>query len=495
MFSWLKNINKKVKDLNVSVNSYTKETDKQVIPTVAQVNRAKKMFEKGQYLEAKDVLDNALILNPKDALVLKYLGVCKENLGDFKGAIEAYNLSCEVNPQDKDIWHKLGMAFLSVKQFEDAEQALTVAAKITPMNTDVQTAWGMSFFKQRKYQLAHEKFINALKINRYNFSAVLLAAIVETRMGKYDDADTKLSFLIKTNPTEAAYYEYANLYFLKDDYEKAVSYAEKSLEINDNMLPAYLLLGRIYSIKFDYAKSINYFLTAQEKELTNSSLYFEWGNALIRLYKFEDAMKMFEMALKEDENCVEAQAGLGLCYAQIGDFDKSDEYIELCEKSDFNSEFILEAKGIKAFNSENIKEAVEFFKKSLQLNSKGYYNYYRLAKCYEKLENDNMIRDSYDKLLKFNPDFVDGYLDYAKFLISQKEYKEAQRKLRKAQNLDACNQEILNLLFYVSYVLVKDNICEYNIKEAIVLADSISDFRYPELRAELETILEKIKEN
>ena len=49
-------------------------------------------------------------------------------------------------------------------------------------------------------------------------------------------------------------------------------------------------------------------------------------------------------------------------------------------------------------------------------------------------------------------------------------------------------------LFYVSYILVKDDICEYNVKEVILLGARIQDFRYPELKEDLEGILKNLKQ-
>ena len=79
------------------------------------------------------------------------------------------------------------------------------------------------------------------------------------------------------------------------------------------------------------------------------------------------------------------------------------------------------------------------------------------------------------------------------YLISQGEYKDAQRKLRRAANIDTeNNQEVLNLLFYTCYKLVKDDICEYNVKEAINIANKIEDFNYPEYKEELENKLKNM---
>ncbi len=495
MFSWLKKIHEKIKDLNISVDQYKKETDNQVIPSLAYVNRAKKLIDKNEYLEARDVLLEALEINQKDSIVLKYLGIVEEKLGNFDEAISLYKKSSELNPQDKNIWYRLGMTQVTIKKYEDAELSFEKADKISQINTDIQTGWGMALFKQRKYEQAHEKFISAIKINRYNFSAMLLAAITEIRLGKYDDAENKLSFLNNANPNESCTYEYANLYYIKGDYDLAIKYALRSIEFNNNMLPSYLLLGKLYSIKFDYDNAVNCFQSAENRDLKSPILYVEWGNALVRLYKFDEARLIYQKALYMDVECSEAQAGMALCSAEMNDFERAKNLVELLEEKGFDNVFVVEAKGLLAFNQGDVNAAINLFKTVLKNTSGNTYDYLRLARCYLVSQNDNMIRDSYEKFIKLNSKYCPVYLEYAKYLVSKNDFKDAQRKLRKALTIENNNNEILNLLFYVSYVLVKENVSEYNVKEAISIANRTNNFEYSDYKADLDRILKEINEN
>ena len=56
MSSWIKNVVDRIKDLNGSVDSYRKDSIIQSIPTVAYVNKAKKLIENKKYDEAEVVL-------------------------------------------------------------------------------------------------------------------------------------------------------------------------------------------------------------------------------------------------------------------------------------------------------------------------------------------------------------------------------------------------------------------------------------------------------
>ena len=112
----------------------------------------------------------------------------------------------------------------------------------------------MVLMKQKKYALARDKFLSAIKISKYNFTAILLSAVMEVKLNDYEAAEMKLQFLAKVAPNEGSIYEYANLKLLKSDYAEAEKYAKKVLEINKQMLPAYFILGEIYSIQKDIEK-------------------------------------------------------------------------------------------------------------------------------------------------------------------------------------------------------------------------------------------------
>lgn len=485
MFDWVVKILNRIKELNKSVDVYKKETNNQAMPSLAYVNRAKNLIESKEYLLAKEVLQQSLLISDKDAITYKYLGICEERLGNIEDAISAYKKSAMFNPLDKNIWYKLGMAQTMLKRYEDAEKSFEEAHKVTPVNTDVQTGWGMALLKQKKYKEAHEKFINAIKINRYNFSALLLCAIVEVRLKLYDDAYKKMSFLIKTNPTEACMYEFANLNFIKNNYDEAIRYSKYAIEYNKKMLPAYLLIGKIYAIRQDFDKSKEIYLLAESNDLHSEVLYVDFGNSMLRMFKYFEAKSAFVKALSENENSIDAKIGISYCDNATGEFIQD---IELSENI-----YSYMSKAFFLFNNQKYEDALAIFKQVLEKEPNELLTYYILAKCYEKMNNSMMIEDSYDKLNKFAPKFIFGYIDYAKYLISKNDYKDAQRKLRKAENLDPENQEVLNLLFYVGYLLVKDDDCEYNIKEVITLADRINDFKYSDLKIDLEKKLENIK--
>lgn len=494
MSGWLENIINKIKDLNGSVDSYREDSIIQSIPTVAYVNKAKKLIETKRYDEAEVVLRKALDISTQDSRVYKYLGKIYEYNYNFIQALDFYKNSSRLNPQDREIWLRLGMCQLNTKSYDEALNSFEKANKITPMNTDVYTGWGMVLMKLKKYALARDKFIMATQISKYNYTAILLSAIMEIRLCDYDSAELKLSFLSKVAPNESSTYEYANLKLLKSDYREAEKYAKKSLEYNKLMLPSYFVLGEVYSIRHELENTEENFRLAVERGLENETLHFEWGKAYVRFFDFEKAKKQFTLALEKDEEYLDAKIGLALVNAHCGDF----EQLQLLKEKYGDNVYIQESIGLEYFADNKFEDAIEMFKKALRTDGKQYYNYLNIARAYQHLQNKDKTIEYFEKFTQECPYHFEGFLEYSKWLINISDFANAQRKLRKADKLQKNNLEVMNLLFYTSYRLVKENICEYNVKEAISIAEktkSIGDFKYETEKVELENLLVNIQGN
>lgn len=497
MLDKFKKIIEYIKKLNFSIDKYKEDTIVQSLPSKAIVNRAKKYIDKGDYTEAENILNEAVEFPQEDPLVYKYLGICAEKTGRFDDAMIAYKKSANINPQDKEIWTKLGFSQIQCKLFEDAEKAFENANKINPSNTDVFAGWGMSLMKQKRYAEAHEKFVEATRLNKYNFMAMLLAAIMEMRLEQYEDAELKLNFLSTVAPNESNTYEYAHLKYVKKDYKNAEYYAKKALEFNPMMLNPYLILGKIYREQLEYKKAEENFVHAEIHNSSKPDLYYEWGLMEQYFENYDKARVKFEKVLEISPEENFAKGGLGLCLAANGDLADAELLIAEALEKEPECYPALKGKAMLEFKKCEYGSAIEDFKQILKESPADYACNYYIAKSYENLGNDILTKEYYENAIKNFPSLIKAYIDYSKYLIGRKEFAEAQRKLRKAVKVEENNTEILNLLFYVSYILVKDNICEYNVKEVLALADKINGldpeaFKYPQERAELTNILNNL---
>lgn len=496
MFDWLENILTKVRQLNTTIDAYKEDSVIQSLPSVAYVNRAKKCLDKGQYKDALDILKEAESLPQEDALVYKYQGIILDKLFRFEESVIAYKKSANLNCHDKIIWKNLGYALLNLKLYDEAEESFENADKITPGNSEVLMGWGMALMKQEKLSEAREKFVLACKFNRYNSNAFFLAAVMEIKLKMYDEAENKLQFLANVSPNEANSYEFAKLKFIKKDYDGAILYAQKALDFNKNMLPSYLLLGKVYRLKNDIS-SLEFYKTAEELELIVESLYLEWALSLIKFDKYEDAVCKLNKVEETDPDNVDVKFLKSFCeVVALGNYSLKDE-IEKALEQDSQNYLALRAMGVITCAEGDLKKGISYFKSALKIEPTEVVNNHFIAKAYMQIGDLQNAKEYFETSIKTNPNYLKTYLDYSELLISQEDYADANRKLRKAIKLDENNLEILNMLFFVNYKLVKDNVCEYNIKETLGFGEKIrlineDAFNYPDKSAELVDMLKSL---
>lgn len=502
MFSRLKKIIEDITNLNSRIDTYKEDTVIQSLPSVAYVNRAKKAMDKGQYKDALELLHQAESLPQEDALVYKYQGIIYDKLFRFDDAVRVYKKSANLNCHDKIIWKNLGFALINVKLYEEAQEAFENADKITPGNSEVLMGWGMALMKLEKFADAREKFVLSVKMNKYNSSALFLAAVMEIKLKMYDEAENKLQFLANVSPNEANSFEYARLKFLVKDYESAGFFANKALEFNKNMLPAYLLLGTIFRLKNEKELSFSYYKKAEELSLLAQNLYVEWAVSLIKFEEFEQAMAKLNKSLELGEENSDIKVLKIVCNLLAGDLSEDNKQLleeTLNEPENQIKALVYRALGMKACAEGNFTDGIHFFKSALKEDTTDVVNYYYIAKSYLHANENSNAKEYFETSIKENPKHLKSYIDYSKFLISIDDFADANRKLRKALKQDENNLEILNMLFYVNYILVKQNVCEYNIKETLDFEKQIKSidenaFKYPDKSAELAEMLNKLQE-
>ena len=359
--------------------------------------------------------------------------------------------------------------------------------------------WGMTLMKQKKEAAAREKFVESAKANKYNLNALFLASVMEIKLKMYEEAESKLQFLANVAPNEGNSYEYAKLKFLQKDYESALFYSNKALDFNKNMLPAYLLKGEIYRIKDEEKTSLENYQKAETLSLIAPSLYIEWSFSLIRFGKYDEAREKISKASEMDSENSEVKLIKAYLDTISGQTENCKEIFERAADNLETASFANMGLGFLYCTEGNYTEGIHCFKSALASDLHDPINYYYIAKAYMHLVDNTNAKEYFEHAIKENPKHLKTYIDYAKLLISEEKIAEAGRKLSKSLKYGENNLEILNMLFLTSYILVKENVCEYNIKEALELEKKIRSinedgFKYPDKSAELAEILTKLQE-
>lgn len=473
MFDYLKKILEQVRQISESVDDYKKLSPSGAMPAVAQVNAALKLLKKNKIEEAEALLLEAEELYPASETVFRTLGYVYESRKEFEKAAVYFQKALNHNPIKKDLFMRLGYAQLSSRQNEAARKTFERALKVFPLDAEVITGHGMALYRLEEFEEARKQFVKAFSIDGRNLNALFLTATIDTMVGDYERAETRLSLLVKLAPSTAHLYEYAKLKKLKGDIDTAEKLAVSAVETNKSFLPAYILLAEIFQAKFDHDKALEWLQTAEENELESAALYMARANIYMFKEDFASALAAYRKVL-EFEQSKTTDMKILICEVLLDNLEGKEEVIKtMTDGEDNEAAYML--LGVWNYKTGNLTAAEEFFKKALQITLKLPVVYYRLAKIYQA-QGDAYKAEKYFNLeIEKNPYHFIAHKDFIEYLMDKGNFEDARFKIKNALKLFPENSELENLLFYAGFRLVDEKTSDYNVKELLKLAEKLEE--------------------
>lgn len=149
--------------------------------------------------------------------------------------------------------------------------------------------------------------------------------------------------------TPTVYIMISNCYSQKGDYDSAIEWRNKALEITEDS-ENYLNLGMIYRIKQDDETAEKMFRKALDLDPDSAPAYASLGALCITHDRIDEALALFEEAEAINPRSGIIQADLAICYAHKGDFEKADEHLGLAEdyKAENLPQFKAEIESLRA---------------------------------------------------------------------------------------------------------------------------------------------------
>lgn len=466
--------------LDGDVNEYKKIVQNPYIPSIAYVKWAIYLAELGQFIEAEEKLVSSTLMAHQTPEAYIHLGLLKIKEQNYEAAIAYFHKSIRLDRNNSKAFCFLANVLTEIGEHKEAERKFKIAQKLEPNNSDIFLNWGIALSKQKKFLEAREKLQKACRLNLSNFTALYFWGIVELELGENEKAKEKFQLITSVvhNHYEALYY-LAYIKFKEPNYQESLNFALKSLEFYTKKIETYMLIAENYMHLDDEDNSIKYYEMGASEADVNYYFLISWGTALQQFNRFEESKEKFREAIE-----INPENDLGLACFGVSSYrtNNIDDAIEFFQKTlDINPQNIsaLENLGQIYFERQDYQAAIKSFELVLKYFAKAVRNYHKIANAYLLDNNVQKANEYYKKALEYQPAEINVYIDYTRALLEQKEYKLALRQIRNAYKLDENNIDCLNMLFYVNYILAKENLYDYNIKDAIEIAAKI-ETKHPE---------------
>lgn len=394
---------------------------------------AKFCIDKKEYDKALKHYDKAkskLEYNPSTRLFVKVIvgeAVCYHKKGNV---VKAKKLICDAEHVDPD--NPIVLADIaSLLRIETPERAETYAKK-------------------------------ALELDQNNVLAKCTLGLIESERGNTKDGLKKLREASTLNPKDAyPIYCMGHVHSLVGDYETAIDYGLKAIEIEPEDYSYYNALGILYlkaaspegevfvssesenHVKYDYieqaikvlekARDLN---DLQGNSHLNPEIYVNLGCAYLAKNEIKRSIDSLNMALDMGLDCVDIYIKLGEAYAINQNYGKVIEYYQpLIENEDITSDelFPLKANLAGAYAAANkLDEAEALFDELIKQNPTNPHLHIDLAKVFEIKGDFEKAIDILNKISDVPVDLWEFYYLKGKLNHKIKNYEQAAILLKKS---------------------------------------------------------------
>ena len=329
-----------------------------------------------------------------------------------------------------------------------------------------------------------------LKVRNYLTAKYLDMFILYREEGNLDKAIEMLLKVKKMNPHSSIIdYNLGVLYQEKGMIREAIRWYEEALDktyteeiIQDsqlNLAVCYLKLGQIGKAKL--------FLKEVEKQAPDDPyVNYNFGVAYLEEGRYDEAIRRFEICLKDEELAPDARMGMGLCCAkmgrrkealeqfeevlrmrpndpqawynvgvlrfEMGDFERSKEAFERAEKLGFKGggigEFLRAIEGMRereariAYNEgvslqreRRYEEAIKRFRRALELDPEMKEAYLNMAYCLSAVGRREEAAEALERALELDDRFFEAYFNLGTLYLEMGRAEEAEGPLSKAVEL------------------------------------------------------------
>ena len=249
------------------------------------------------------------------------LGLKAHSLGDFKGAVKYFKKVVEREPDTSSAWYMSLECLSYLGKWEEMIEIGEEAIKIHP-NFGLNYSWlgdayiqigkrkhAIDFYKKALNLLEKEIFFLEKKLVKYPREAdeTLLNSLgeINIRLGNYEEAIKCSKRAANISPNEHNFHSIGLAYKEMGDYDKAIEFYEKSLDVNPEHSYAWFDLGLIYEDLNESKKAIDCY----EKAVENSPQWVKLRKKLLEVKPNSLALlkKAPDIRILFDENIAHQQ--------------------------------------------------------------------------------------------------------------------------------------------------------------------------------------------
>jgi tetratricopeptide (TPR) repeat protein len=160
--------------------------------SIVTLERGSFLWRKGEYEKADADYDEAIKINPRNAMAYVYRGGSLDQRGESDDALKDYAEAIRINPREYFAYCYRGMAFFRQGEFENALTNFAKAIEMNPTRADAHVCRARLLVQRKDYPGAIADCATGIEFHPDLVRIYTMRSMAYLRSGKFDEAEQDL---------------------------------------------------------------------------------------------------------------------------------------------------------------------------------------------------------------------------------------------------------------------------------------------------------------
>ena len=315
---------------------------------------------------------------------LMFLLACGPKEDSLEGRLIIYSKKVKDQPNDPEAHYQLGKAYIEKEEFQTALHELNEATRLKGDYGEAYREKGIALFYLKHYPDSEKALLKSFKLNPTQPDIATDLGSIYLKNGNMKNALRYLKVAQTRNNNMHIVFNNLGVASEKAGKDKqALKFWKQALEKNPGLPETHVNMGVVYEKMGQKKKAIAVYQKALELDKTNAMAHYNLGGIYAKEKDYPKAIDEWETALKFDRKDESILNSLAWGYEKLGKRKKALAKLKQSIKlSPYDSKTHFSSGRIK-YDLEDFDEAIESFKKAVQLDPSFGEAYYRLGLTYD----------------------------------------------------------------------------------------------------------------
>lgn len=391
---------------------------------------------------AKEELLKKFENNEKDVEVLKLLGLCYVNLEEYKEGQAIFETVVKYN-DDATSWFYLANCYDNQEDYLHASAAYEEVLRMRSEYVDAYKNLAVVYIKNKEPKKAVETVKRALDYIDNDYSLYYVAGTACMSMKNFDEALVFFEKALELNPEHSQLYNnLGTCYVSTSNLDKAYENFIKASEFDSENSITYYNIASILQMQGKHQEACLFFKKAYILEPQDNYLV---GLALseVKSNQIQEAITHYKTLAAHHPEKNNFQYNLACCYDMVGEYASAIAILAHLVLLNPKSVSMLRKLANVYLKVGKFLNAKELYEKIILQGSVSHEIYYEFAHICAKTNDSDKAEKILKKVIQLEPDFVPAHKDLGVIYLSKRLFDYAEDEFKKALQIDSENFEAL----------------------------------------------------